>query len=188
MKKFISLLVCILCCSYGFAKSPLMSIKSGSLDILKEEVSINVVIEDFDPIIDGKNQGAKDYYTAQGGTAYSDFCADLKRGHESFISYYNEKRRVKSTLVKSPDAPYTLQVKVELMNVGNAGAAVMGFSYKAGGAVVNGKMLLVESATQKVVCEVEFNGIKGMRSPVFVGRAISVYRYLADALLKIVQQ
>lgn len=188
MKRVFFLLVCALSCVCGFAKSPFMSLRSGSLDTFKKEVSINVVIDDFDPIIDGRFQGAKDYYTAQSQAAYSEFCADLARGHESFLSYYNiERGAIKSTLVKSNDAPYTLHVKVMLMNVGNAGASIIGLSHKAGGALINGKMELIDSATQKVVCEIEFNDIKGMRSPIFRGRAISVYRYLADALLKTIQ-
>jgi hypothetical protein len=45
-------------------------------------------------------------------------------------------------------------------------------------------MKLVKNDTQETVCEYEFAGVKGMLSPKFQLRAISVYRYLADGLLK----
>lgn len=43
-------------------------------------------------------------------------------------------------------------------------------------------MKLVDDS-DNVLCEISFNGIKGMLNPKFTGRAISVYRYLADALI-----
>ena len=188
MKRFFLLLICTLSCVCSFAKGSYMSIKSGSLDIFKEAVNINVAIDDYNAIIDGRNQPAKDYYTAQSQLAYTEFCTDLMRGHESFISYFNtEKGSIKSTVDISEDSPYTLQINVSSINVGNSGAAIIGLSHKAGGAVINGEMKLIEKATNKVLCEIEFSEIKGMRSPIFKGRVISVYRYLADALLNTIR-
>lgn len=184
MKRLITLLICALSCTGAFAQNPLMEVKSGSLDIFKDSVSINVVIEDYNALIDGRNQYAKEYFTAQSQQTYLEFCDDLMRGHESFISYYNiEKGRLNSVMVKSNDAPYTLQVDVSLMNVGNSARAIIGLSHKSGGAMIYGTMKLIDNASGEVKCEITFNGIKGMRSPIFRGRAISVYRYLADALI-----
>lgn len=188
MRKMIIMLVCALLSVNAFAQNPLMTVKSGSLDVFNESVNINVVIDDYDPIIDGRDKGAKEYYTEQGGSRYTDFCADLVRAHKSFVSYYNaEKSGVKSTVGTSDDAPYTLQIHVSLMNVGSGGASVFGLSHKSGGALINGDMKLVKNESGEVMCEIEFQGIKGVRCPTFNGRAISVYRYLADALLDIVQ-
>lgn len=188
MKRLLVLIAGILLCAGAYAQNPLMNVKSGSLDLFREQVNINVVVDDYNAIIDGPNQCAKEYYTAKGGSAYTDFCSDLIRAHKSFISYYNaEKGGLKSTVGESRDYPYTLQINVTSMNVGNAGASVFGLSHKSGGALINGTMTLVDNATNEVQCEIEFNGIKGMRSPVFNGRAISVYRYLADALLGIIR-
>lgn len=87
----------------------------------------------------------------------------------------------------SVDAEYTLKINVVSMNVGNAGGMVWGTSRKAGGALINGNMQLINNETDEVVCEFIFAGVKGLLSPVFKGRAISVYRYLADNLLKAVK-
>lgn len=188
MRRMFVLLVSVLMSVCAFAQNPLMTVKSGSLDLFREPVNINVVIDDYDPIIDGRDKGAKEYYTEQGGSQYTDFCADLVRAHKSFISYYNaEKCGVKSTVGTSDDAPYTLQIHVSLMNVGSGGASIFGLSLKSGGALINGDMKLVKNDSDEVMCEIEFQGIKGVRCPTFNGRAISVYRYLAEALLEIVR-
>ena len=47
-------------------------------------------------------------------------------------------------------------------------------------------MKLTDRLTDEVICEFQFYKIKGMLSPKFRGRAISVYRYLADELIKTV--
>ena len=56
-------------------------------------------------------------------------------------------------------------------------------SRKAGGALINGMMQLVDNQSGETVCEFEFAKVKGLMAPVFKARAISVYRYLADGLL-----
>lgn len=84
-------------------------------------------------------------------------------------------------------AKYTLKINVASMNVGNAGGVAWGITRKAGGALINGNMQLVNNETGEVVCEFIFAKVKGLLSPVFRGRAISVYRYLADNLLKAVK-
>ena len=77
----------------------------------------------------------------------------------------------------------TLKVNVTSMNVGNAGGMIWGMSRKAGGALINGTMQLVDNQSGETVCEFEFAKVKGLMAPVFKARAISVYRYLADGLL-----
>lgn len=189
MKRVIVFFVCTICSLCIYAKNPFMTIKSGSLDIFNDSICVNVEINDYNPIIDGENQYAEDYYTAQGQNKYFAFCDDLKRAHESFISYYNiEKGKLKSIVGKSNEYPYTLQIDVTLMNVGNAGASLIGLSHKSGGALINGTMTLIDNSTKLILCEIEFQGIKGMRAPVFSGRAISVYRYLADAFLETIKE
>ena len=73
-----------------------------------------------------------------------------------------------------------------MMNVGNAGGMIWGMSRKAGGAQIEGTMQLVDNATGET--KFEFAKVKGLLAPVFRARAISVYRYLADGLLKSVEK
>ena len=49
-------------------------------------------------------------------------------------------------------------------------------------------MQLVDNATGETKCEFEFAKVKGLMAPVFRARVISVYRYLADGLLKAVEK
>ena len=69
-----------------------------------------------------------------------------------------------------------------------AGGMIWGMSRKAGGAQIEGTMQLVDNATGETKCEFEFAKVKGLLAPVFRARAISVYRYLADGLLKSVEK
>ena len=168
-----------------------VKLTNGDAAVFQEEAVAYVEIDDHKTIIDGKDQTADVYYGAKSEAEYKSFVEDVDRGHESFVAFYNEKRKkgTKLTLTGNQEesAKYTLKVNVSSMNVGNAGGMVWGMSRKAGGALINGTMQLVDNATGSVVCEFEFKGVKGLLSPVFKARAISVYRYLADGLLKAVQ-
>lgn len=166
----------------------IMTIKSGDASIFHDEICFNVVINDANPIIDGKYQHAKDYYTAKSEEEYANFLKDLDRAHESFVTYYNEKKGgIKSSINNTSESTYTLTVDVTTMNVGNGGGFAYGMSKKSGGAVVYGTMTFTDNNSGDTLCEFEFSGIKGLLSPKFNGRAISVYRYLADAFIKTIQ-
>ncbi len=181
-------LISLTACEKFAQAQEIMKIKSGDASIFHEEISFNVVINDADPIIDGKYQNAKDYYTSKSETEYSNFLRDLDRAHESFVTYYNEKKGViKSSIDNTPESLYTLTIDVTTMNVGNGGGFAYGLSKKSGGAVVYGTMIFTDNTSGNILCEFEFSGIKGLLSPKFNGRAISVYRYLADAFIKTIQ-
>ncbi len=161
-----------------------VKLKSGDISVFKEKVVAHIVIDDHKTIIDGRNKPADVYYGEKG--EYEKFVADLERGHQSFITYFNEKKgKIKMTMSDSAnDAEYTLKVNVSSMNVGNAVGGAWGIG-KTGGALINGTMELIENKTGKVVCEFEFSGVKGLLGSKFKTRVISVYRYLAAELLKV---
>lgn len=164
-----------------------VKLKSGDKSLFGEEVTIHVVIDDHKTVIDRRDQTADVYYGAKGEDEYEKFMDDLDRAHKSFITFFNEKKEanVKATVTETADnAEYTMNVDVALMNVGNAGGMVWGMSRKAGGALINGTIQVVDNASGETVCEFEFERVKGLMAPVFRARAISVYRYLADGLLK----
>jgi hypothetical protein len=186
MKKIIISIALALCAIAVQAQS--IVYKTGSSSIFNEDITFNVIINDSNPVIDGKDQLAKDYYTAKSEQEYANFLQALDRGHESFITFYNEnKGKIKSAIVHDEKAPYTLKVDVTSMNVGNGGGFAFGMTAKAGGALINGTMVLVNNESGEVVCEMQFTKIKGMLGPKFTMRAISVYRYLADAIIKSVK-
>ena len=163
-----------------------VKMSSGNKAVFEEEAAANVVIDDHKTMIDGKNKPADVYYGEKSADEYQKFIDDVNRGHESFITYFNEKRGQKIKLAMTQDndtAKYTLKVNVTSMNVGNAGGMIWGMSRKAGGALINGTMQLVDNQSGETVCEFEFAKVKGLMAPVFKARAISVYRYLADGLL-----
>lgn len=167
-----------------------VTLVKGDKDIFKTEATAVVVIDDHKTLIDGKDQTADVYYTAQSEEEYAKFIEDLDRAHLSFTTYFNEKKKKNIGMVmadSSDTAKYTLNIKVTTMNVGNAGGMIWGMSRKAGGAQIEGTMQLVDNATGETVCEFTFKKVKGLMAPVFKARAISVYRYLADELLKAVK-
>lgn len=172
------------------AGNPVKLVK-GDKGIFLTEATVRVVIDDHKTLIDRRDQTADVYYGAKGADEYAKFVDDVDRAHESFVTYFNEKKR-KALLTMTSDsaaqADYTLNVKVTLMNVGNAGGMIWGMSRKAGGAQIEGTMQLVDNATGETKCEFEFAEVKGLMAPVFRARVISVYRYLADGLLKAVEK
>lgn len=172
------------------AGNPVKLVK-GDKGVFLTEATVRVVIDDHKTLIDRRDQTADVYYGAKGADEYAKFVDDVDRAHESFVTYFNEKKR-KALLTMTSDsaaqADYTLNVKVTLMNVGNAGGMIWGMSRKAGGAQIEGTMQLVDNATGETKCEFEFAEVKGLMAPVFRARVISVYRYLADGLLKAVEK
>ena len=172
------------------AGNPVKLVK-GDKGVFLTEATVRVVIDDHKTLIDRRDQTADVYYGAKGADEYEKFVDDVDRAHESFVTYFNEKKR-KALLTMTSDsaaqADYTLNVKVTLMNVGNAGGMIWGMSRKAGGAQIEGTMQLVDNATGETKCEFEFAKVKGLMAPVFRARVISVYRYLADGLLESVEK
>ena len=185
MKKFVFVFILLVSAAISNA-ADFVVLKSGDKAIFTKEATAYVVIDDHKTMIDGKDKTADAYY---GEDEYKQFIDDVDRGHDSFITFFNEKKKnkIKLTMSSSNDnAEYTLKVNVSSMNVGNAGGIAWGMSRKAGGALINGTMQLVDNASGETVCEFEFNNVKGLMAPVFKARVISVYRYLADELLKAV--
>ncbi len=162
----------------------------GDPSVFHQEGTVYVVIDDHTTLIDRTDQTADVYYGNKSEAEYQKFLEDVDRGHASFITYFNEKHPGQTLLTMSDveeQATYILQVNVSLMNVGNAGGMIWGMSRKAGGALINGTMQLLDKETGEVLCEFEFEKVKGLMAPVFQARVISVYRYLADGLLKAIQ-
>lgn len=184
MRKLILIFGCIASCVCSFARNP-VRVDGGSLDIFTEPISINVEINESEALIAGLSQSFIDYLVERSEGADDRVDDDLNRAHDSFISYYNEKKGdIASTVVMSEECAYTLYVYVTKVNVGNSSPNLDNINYKAGGAHISGNMLLVDNAAKKVICEMSFKRVKGVRSPVFSARAISMYRYLADGLLR----
>lgn len=167
-----------------------VKLKSGDVSVFLKPDTVNVVIDDHKTVIDRRDQTADVYYGSKSAEEYAKFIDDVDRAHASFITFFNENREKAQVVMadSASQAAYTLRVKVDLMNVGNAGGMVWGMSRKAGGAQIKGTMQLVDNATGAVVCDFEFEKVKGLMAPVFRARAISVYRYLADELLKVIEK
>lgn len=189
MKKAVTILCFLISFLTLNAANPVRLI-SGDRSVFQQDNVAFVIIDDHTTLIDGKDQTADIYYGNKSKEEYEKFKDDVDRGHASFITYFNEKRKENIKLTMSDideNANYTLKINVTSMNVGNAGGIIWGLSRKAGGALINGTMQLIDKSTGEIVCEFKFEGVKGLMAPIFRARAISVYRYLADGLLKVVQ-
>ena len=183
MKKIMLLLFAVMSIATLSAANPIKLVK-GDNSIFTKDVKVKVVIDDHKTIIDKKNKPADVYYKSQGEGKYEAFVSDVDRAHASFVTYFNEKKKsnIKMRIgLHESGAAYTMKIKVKSMNVGGV---AFGFSHKAGGVVLNGTLSIVSNKSGKTVCEYEFDGVKGAMGPKFEFRAISAYRYLADALLE----
>lgn len=192
MKKYLLLLVIAVAGMMSAAAGNKVELTQGDKSIFQRDVEVNVEIDDHTTIIDRYDKTADVYYTEKSQDEYDKFVDDCDRGHASFITYFNENKagkapKVKLSFADNAAANYVLKVKVDRMNVGNAAGVAFGMSRKAGGAQIEGTMTLVDNATGQAVCEFKFKEVKGLMAPVFRARVISVYRYLADELLKTVK-
>ncbi len=167
-------------CLYGQGFSLGMEFKDGDKSPFYEAVYANVVINDDTTWIDNVGQRADVYFMSRSAVEYEKFVTDLNRGHSSFVTFFNENRSqlTKMTFTNGyGKAEYTLEIKIDTMWTGGTGA----------GAFVTGYMLLTDNNTRENVAEFCFNKVRGRAAPIFQLRSISVYRYLADALLKAIQ-
>lgn len=65
-----------------------VEVKNGNINILSEEITFNVVFNDSNAIIIGRNRTAKEYYTAKGTTHNYDFVAALDNAHSHFVTFF----------------------------------------------------------------------------------------------------
>ena len=183
MKKIMLLLFTVLSIATHSAENPIRLVK-GDNAIFTKNVTAKVIIDDHKTIIEKKNKPADVYFKSQGAGKYDAFVSDVDRAHASFVTYFNEKKKSSIKMrvgLHESGAAYTMKIKVKSMNVG---AVAFGFSHKTGGVVLNGTLSVINNKSGKTVCEYEFEGVKGTMAPKFEIRAISAYRYLADALLE----
>lgn len=159
-----------------------VEVKNGNINILSEEIIFNVVFNDSNAIIIGRNRTAKEYYTAKGTTHYYDFVAALDNAHSHFVTFFNTKKRakIKSQIDQSQNCLYTLYIDVTSMYVGNG----LGGTTETGGVSLNGKITLLDNSTKNIICECIFSDIQGEKAGRFRIRSIYAYEFLAEMLIK----
>ena len=93
-----------------------VKLTNGDAAVFQEEAVAYVEIDDHKTVIDGKNQTADVYYGEKSAQDYENFVADLDRAHESFVAYFNEKRKTSVKLMmtgeKTDSVEYVLKVNV----------------------------------------------------------------------------
>ena len=184
-----TMLLSVLTLSAKKSNNPVV-LKSGDVSVFQKEATANVVIDDHKVLIDGTGKTADVYYGEKSVAEYEQFIANINRGHESFITSFNEKKRAKIKFVLSGsdvDTQYTLKVNLSLMNVGHAGG-IWSMKKKTGGVLINGTMGLIEKATGKVICEFEFGNLQGRKGYTFQQRISNCYAALGEFLSEAIQQ
>ena len=192
MKKIVlmaTMLLSVLTLNAKKGNNPVV-LKSGNVSVFQKEATANVVIDDHKVLIDGTGKTADVYYGEKNVAEYEKFISDIERGHESFITSFNEKKGSKIKFVLSGsdvDTQYTLKVDISVMNVGHAGG-IWAMKKKAGGVFINGAMKLIENATGKVICEFEFNNLQGRKGYTFQQRISNCYATLGECFNEAIQQ
>jgi len=144
MKKILFACAALLLSSSLFAAKPL-KVSSGSIDVLKEDVTATVTID----LSQATFEGEKDFKTWCEG----EYDTRVKLINDSFFEYFNKYSKGMK-LVKD-DAPYQLQFKIKKFER-KMGANFGQFSMKIDGAIT-----IVDKASGETVCQLDVDGIKG---------------------------
>lgn len=144
MKKILTLSALLLASVSLFAAKPL-KVSSGSIDVLKEDVTATVTID----LSQATFEGEKDFKTWCEG----EYDTRVKLINDSFFEYFNKYSKGMK-LVKD-DAPYQLVFAIKKFER-KMGANFGQFSMK-----IDGTITIVDKASGETVCQLDVDGIKG---------------------------
>ena len=144
MKRILTLSALLLVSASLFAAKPL-KVASGSLDVLKEDVSAVATID----LSQAMFEDEKDFKTWCEG----EYDTRVKLINDSFFEYFNKYSKGMK-LVKD-DAPYQLVFAIKKFER-KMGANFGQFSMK-----IDGTITIVDKASGETVCQLDVDGIKG---------------------------
>ena len=189
MKKVILCAAALLICAANLFAGGDVTVVSGDASILKSGETARVIFN-YDKTYVGedgaKTQTLKQYLKSRGADYVRDWPEDHKKAEEWFVTRFNKKNKRGLTLQEgSSGAKYVFEVKVEVLDMGNAAGAFVGFGAKAGGVIAWGEILVKDAKGKKVLLKLKFNEIKGKASPSETMRLGLCYMDLATRIAKV---
>jgi len=176
-------LLCLFCTANVFAGNP-VSVKSGSISVLKTPSKALLEV-DYSAAKVGKE--TLDEYLKRRG---DDFVRDWPRDKETAIQYFKARFDKKSKGMKlttdESSASYKIVIRVKNLDMGNASGIFTPFaSAKAGGVIMTGTIDIIDLATNKVVCVLNVDEVKGEGFVSETVRLGMMYNELATMICKL---
>ena len=186
MKRILFIVLCLFCTAHLFAGKP-VRVKSGDISVLKTPSRVLLDI-DYSEAKVGKVP--LDEYLQKRG---DDFVRDWPRESETAAAYFrscfNKKSKGAKITTDESSAAYKILIRVKHLDMGNAGSffvtMAVGGSQKAGGVIMSGSIDIVDLATNKVVCVLYVDDVKGKGYPNEAIRRGMMYEELAKRICKL---
>ena len=188
MKKIILFATALLFCAATLSAGDI-KVVSGDASILKSAETAKVIFN-YDKTYVGedgaKTQTLKQYLKSRGADFVRDWPDDHKKAEGYFMIRFNKKNKKGLKLQESSSgAKYIFEVKVDVLDMGNAAGAFVGFGAKAGGVIAWGDILVKDAKGKKVLLKLRFDEIKGKANPSETMRLSLCYMDLATRLAKV---
>lgn len=188
MKKFLlSSAILTICAITSVAKDNPVTIESGNLAILKQNVAAVLEFDYSQLTIDGMPEA--EYLAAQDDEYRADWPGVVSDSEAYFPQMFNKYIKNGMNISATTSPQYKIIVQIRTLSLGNMGQMFNPFSgIKGGGAEISGKIFFVNLESGQSECIVSFAGIKGNSSYTESIRWGIAYTYLTKTLGKLVRK
>ena len=167
-----------------FAAKP-VTVVSGDVSVLKK-ASLALLEIDFSNAKVG-DVTMEEYQNRRGTDFIIEWPDVVQSTHLAFVKFFNNKNQKGLQLTtEAIGVSYKMVINVSYLNMGDSFSGLIPYSSrKAGGALMNGFIDIVDVKTNKVVCALDVIGLKGKGYLDQKTRLRSVFEYLADNMYKL---
>ena len=179
-------LLCLLSAVNVFAGNP-VSVKSGDISVLKNPS--NAILEiDYSNTKVG-NETLDEYLKGRGDDFVKDWPRDREVAANYFIGRFNKANKKGMQLIMGAangSYNYKIVIHVNNLDMGNgSGTFVPYASAKAGGVIMSGTVDIIDMKTNKVVCTLNVDEVKGLSGASETVRLGLMYFELAASICKL---
>ncbi len=164
-----------------------VTVVSGDASILKKAETAKIVFNYSKTYVgeDGaKTQTLNQYLKSRGSDYVRDWPQDHKKAEEYFVTRFNKKNK-KGLTIATSGTKYIIEVKVEVLDMGNMAGFFIGYNPKAGGVIMWGDVLVKDARGKKTLLKLRVDGVKGKANPSETMRLGLCYMDLANQIAKI---
>jgi len=178
-------LLCLLSAVNVFAGNP-VSVKSGDISVLKNQSNAILEIDYSNTKVDNK-ETLDEYLKRRGDDFVKDWPKDKETAANYFIGRFNNKNKGMQLLMEpATNANYKIVIHVNNLDMGNGGSTFNPYaSPKAGGVIMTGTVDIVDMKTNKIVCTLTVDEVKGLGHVSETTRLGLMYFELATIICKL---
>jgi len=182
MKRIFSFMTALLATVACYAGGEVV-VKSGNLAIFNTQEKVELEIDYSVAKVNGTT--LDEYLKSRGEDFVKDWPDDAKKARKYFVLRFNKKNKKGLQITETGTSKYKMVFQVKVLDMGNGGSAFVPFaSAKAGGVIVSGLVEIVNKETNKSVCCLEVDDVKGVGHPSETVRLGMAYFELASKIIK----